>query len=199
MADSLKDQLLALGFKQPAPRKPETPAPRERRPDGRPPQGAGGNRGPANKPSGQAGPRPPRPPRPSGGEPDLAQAYAQRARAEREERLRAEREAAEQARLKRERKQKLAALLEGKALNAADAETPRHFQHGDKIRRVYVTAAQLPVLNRGELGIVQHLGRYLLVDRDTALAVQALAAEALVLLPDPNAPADDDIPPDLVW
>lgn len=195
MADSLKDQLLALGFKQPAPRKPETPAPRGR-PDGRPPQGAGGNRGAPNRPSGQAGPRPPRP---SGGEPDLAQAYAQRARVEREERLRAEREAAEQARLKRERKQKLAALLEGKALNAADAETPRHFPHGGKIRRVYVTAAQLPVLNRGELGIVQHLGRYLLVDRDTALAVQALSAEALVLLPDPNAPADDDIPPDLVW
>jgi uncharacterized protein YaiL (DUF2058 family) len=196
MADSLKDQLLALGFKQPAARKPEPQAPRERRADGRPPSGPGGNRDAANKPTGKGAPRPPRP---AGGEPDLAQAYALRARVEREERVRAEREAAEQARLKRERKQKLAALLEGKSLNAADAETPRHFQHGGKIRRLYVTAEQLPALNRGELGIIQHLGRYLLVDRDTALAAQALAAEALVLLPDPNAPADDDIPPDLVW
>jgi uncharacterized protein YaiL (DUF2058 family) len=194
MADSLKDQLLALGFKQPAPRKPEAQTPRERRPESR--AAPASQRGAQNKPAGKDGQRPPRP---ASGEPDLAQAYALRARIEREERARAEREAAEQARLKRERKQKLAALLEGKALNAADAETPRHFSHGDKIRRIYVTAAQLPVLNRGELGIVQHLGRYLLVDRETALAVQALAAEALVLLPDPNAPADDDIPPDLVW
>jgi uncharacterized protein YaiL (DUF2058 family) len=196
MADSLKDQLLALGFKQPAPRKPEPQAPRERRPDARAQQGAGAHRGATNKSAGKGAPRPPRP---VGGEPDLAQAYALRARIEREERARAEREAAELARLKRERKQKLAALLDGKALNAADADTPRHFPHGDKIRRLYVTAAQLPALNRGELGIVQHLGRYLLVERDIALAVQALATEALVLLPDPNAPADDDIPPDLVW
>jgi hypothetical protein len=37
------------------------------------------------------------------------------------------------------------------------------------------------------------------VPRALALEVQALLPEAMVLLPDPNAPAEDDIPPDLIW
>jgi uncharacterized protein YaiL (DUF2058 family) len=186
MADSLRDQLLALGFakSKPAPqehqqRRGKPPAKHERhdRKPSRP-------QAPASQPS---------------REPDLAQAYAIRERAERAERERVQREAEAAARAKKERKAKLTALLSGKSLNDANAETPRHFPHGDKIRRVYVTPEQLPRLNRGELGIVQLAGRYLLVDRETALAAQAIAAEALVLLPDPNAPVEDDIPPDLVW
>ncbi len=196
MAESIKDQLLALGFKQAASRKPAPQAPRDSGTDSRTARAANANARPTNQPAGKT---PSRPRRSSNDEPDLAKAYALRARSEREERARAEREAAERARLNRERKQKLATLLDGKALNAADAEIPRHFPHADKIRRIYVTATQLPALNRGDLGIVLHLGRYLLVERDVALAVQALKPEALVLLPDPNAPADDDIPPDLVW
>ena len=118
------------------------------------------------------------------GEPDLAQAWAQRARLEREE---------------RERRARLHALLDGKALNAADAEHPRHFPHGGKIRRIYCTAEQLAALNRGELGVVQRDGRYLLVTRDLAEQAGAIAAEALVLLVDPDAPAEDDVPADLTW
>src|SRR5581483_2258858 len=122
---------------------------------------------------------------------DLAGAYALRAKQEREERAREQREA--------ERMQKLAVLLNGKALNAADADTPRHFPHGNKIRRVYGTPEQVAALNRGELAIVQLAGRYLLVTREVALAAQAIQPESLVLLCDPNAPAEDDIPPDLMW
>lgn len=186
MSDSLKDQLLKLGFRQ-APRQPE-----------RPPQK------PQGKPPGRASDRPqrervPQPPKRSREEFDLAKAYALRAQTERAERERAEREAQEKARLKKERKAKLAALLEGKSLNDANAEVARHFQHGDRIRRVYVTPAQLAALNRGELGVVQQQGRYVLVARDVALAAKAIWDEALVLLPDPDAPAEDDIPPDLVW
>lgn len=131
-------------------------------------------------------------------EPDLAQAYALRARAEKEERERAQQAAQEQARLKRERKQRLAQLLHGQALNVADAEQARHFEHGAKIRRIYVTEEQLAQLNGGALGVVQLAGRYLLVSRAVALAAQAVAAESLVLLPDPNATADDDVPADWV-
>ena len=130
---------------------------------------------------------------------DLARAYAMRAQAERTERERAQREAERVAREKKERKAKLTTLLNGRALNHAEADVPRHFPHGNKIRRVYCTKEQLTQLNRGELAVVQLAGRYLVVDRDTALQAQAIQPEALVLLCDPNAPADDDVPADLVW
>ena len=130
---------------------------------------------------------------------DLARAYALRAKQEKDERERAQREAERLAREKKERRQKVAALLEGKALNAVDADTPRHFPHGNKIRRIYCSAEQLPRLNRGELAVVQLAGRYLLVDREVALAAQMIQPEALVLLCDPDAPVEDDVPADIVW
>jgi len=130
---------------------------------------------------------------------DLARAYALRANQEKQERERAQREAEKLAREKKERKQKLAALLDGKSMNAADADVPRHFPHGNKIRRVYCTQEQLVQLNRGELAVVQLAGRYLLVASDVALQAQAIQAETLVLLCDPDAPPEDDVPADLVW
>jgi len=172
-------------------------------------QAGGARSGTAHKPGAQARPgaanspaqRPSHPAKPTRTpeENDLARAYALRARLEREERERAQRETERVAREKKERKQKLASLLDGKALNSNDADLPRHFPHGNKIRRVYCTADQLKRLNLGELAVVQLAGRYLLVEREIALAAQAIQPESLVLLCDPNAPADDDIPADLVW
>ena len=75
----------------------------------------------------------------------------------------------------------------------------RHFPHANKIRRIYVTAEQLPRLNGGELAVVQVAGRYLLVARETGLAVQEVDPEALVLVCDPHAAPEDDVPADLVW
>ena len=189
MTESLKDQLLKLGFKPPE-RKPE---PRRGAP-GKPgvdPQRTARN---ANAPR-----RDERTRHAPKGEPDLAKAYAIRAKVEREERLRAEREAQERSREKKARRAQLAALLDGRALNDVGADVARHFPHGEKIRRVYVTAEQLPRLNRGELGVVQLNGRYVVVERSVALEARAIAEEALVLLPDPDAPAEDDIPADIVW
>lgn len=123
---------------------------------------------------------------------DLAKAYALRARAEqreREERQRLERETAERRRRQREA---LAALLEGRTLNQADAEEVRHFEYGGKIRRVYVTAAQLVDLNEGRLGVVQLRGGYLLVDRELAGRVREVDASALALLVDPEEAAAAD-------
>jgi uncharacterized protein YaiL (DUF2058 family) len=202
MSDSLRDQLLKAGF-APLPKSDSRPKPQQRPGQGRP-QGQANAR-PQGKPSGKpdrahAG-RSPSPPREKG-EIDLAKAYALRDRTEREQREREQREAEQRAREKRERKQKLTALLQvqGVALNDAAAEIPRHFPHTNKIRRIYVTPEQLPRLNAGELAVVQLAGRYLLVSRETGLAAQAIDADALVLLCDPQAPApEDDIPADLVW
>jgi uncharacterized protein YaiL (DUF2058 family) len=188
MSDSLRDQLLKSGLVQklkPEPRPRPTP-PVERRQSRQPP--------PPKKPA-------PAPvtARPDLHEHDLARAYALRAKQEKDERDRAQREAERAAREKKERKQKLNALLDGKAQNAADADVPRHFPHGNKIRRVYCTPVQLARLNTGDLAVVQLAGRYLLVEKDIALQAQAIQAESLVLLCDPNAPPEDDVPADLVW
>ncbi len=182
MSDSLRDQLLKAGFKPVPKARPESSANKPQRPP--------------HKPSRQP---PPSPKRAGGGEIDLAKAYALRDRTEREERERSQREAEQRARERKERRQKLTALLGGQSLNDAAAEIPRHFPHGNKIRRIYVTAEQLPRLNGGELAVAQLAGRYLLVTRETALAAQAIDEDALVLLCDPHAVDEDGIPADLVW
>ena len=108
--------------------------------------------------------------------------------------------AREKAAARKESKRALQALLEGKALNKADADQPRNFEFAGKIRRVYVTGGQLQQLNRGELGVVMHGGHALVFVRDVALQAQAIAPEAVALLVDPSAPAaDDGVPDDLMW
>ena len=209
MSDSLRDQLLGLGFK-PAPkpeRKPEARKPDARRPGPRPP---GKGAAPAPR-TGQGGK-----PRPSQGqsrkprsqeEIDLAKAYAIRAQREKEERIEAERVKQEEARLRREAKAKLEAFLKDKALNDAEADIARHFPYGGKIKRIYVNAEQLKALNAGELGVVQQNGRYLLVTSDVLAEAEAIFAAAVALKVDPNATAEEDpyadpkyqVPDDLVW
>lgn len=232
MSDTLRDQLMGLGFKPvPKPersndRKPDR-KPGDRR-DGRP---AGGKPAPAgNRPQGNR-PGENRPPqarpaaadkrpgsransRPQGArkprsqeEMDLAKAYAIRAQREKEERVEAERLKQEEARVRREAKAKLEELLQGKALNAEDADIARHFPYGGKIKRIYVTADQLKALNAGELGVLQVAGRYQLVSADLLAQAEAIFAPAVALKVDPDAPAEDDpyadpqyqVPDDLVW
>ncbi|WP_406235621.1 DUF2058 domain-containing protein [Isoptericola jiangsuensis] len=229
MSDTLRDQLMGLGFK-PAP-KPERKNDGPRR-DGRPqgkggngngkPQGAGkgehtpgerrghgnGGAGKPGKPGqsrgpGQRGPRKPR----SAEEMDLAKAYAIRAQKEKEERIETERLKQEEARQRREAKAKLEELLKDKGLNDEAADIARHFPYGGKIKRIYVTAAQLTALNAGELGVVQLNGRYLLVTAELLAQSEAVFAASVALKVDPNAPAEEDpyadpqfqVPDDLVW
>ncbi|HJP99150.1 MAG TPA: DUF2058 family protein [Rhodanobacteraceae bacterium] len=171
MSESLRDQLLKAGFR------------------------------PSPKPAAKPQPRKPEPRKPrDAAEPDLARAFALRAKVERAERDAAEREAREKAAAKKERKRKLQELLAGKALNQPDAEQVRNFEFAGKIRRIYVTNEQLAKLNAGELGVVMHSGRTLLVARDVALQAQAIASEVIALLIDPGAPLEDDgVPDDLMW
>lgn len=192
MAESLRDQLLKSGLVQ----KLKTEAPPVAPKPGTGNRSARG-RGDPDRAAAAAG-RNRRPAR-SQEEMDLARAYALRDRAEREQREQEKRDAERRTREKAERKQKLAALLADKPLNVADADVARHFPHANKIRRVYCTPDQLPQLNRGELAVVQHLGRYLLVTADVAEQVRAISAEALILLCDPLAVPDDGVPDDLIW
>jgi len=203
MSDSLRDQLLGLGFK-PAPKPPRGPKPAQggaaappksgdRPSNARKPQPGGNRKG--NKPARRRE------------EMDLAKAYAIRAQKEKDERIEAERVRQEEARQRREARAKLEAFLKDKALNDAEADIARHFPYGGKIKRVYVNAAQLRALNAGELGVVQLNGRYLLVAAADLAQAEAIFAPAVALRVDPDAPAEDDpyadpkyqVPDDLVW
>ncbi|MCD9046660.1 DUF2058 domain-containing protein [Luteimonas sp. MHLX1A] len=215
MSDTLRDQLLGLGFKAPTPerkpaRKPGTggnptsakadPARHgQRRPDGKPSSGKPPARGDART-RGRGKPA-------SREDIDLAKAYAIRAQKEKDERIAAEKQKQEEARLRREARARLATLLDGKALNREDAEIARHFEYGGKIKRIYVTADQLQALNAGELGVAQLNGRYLLVTAAVLAEAEAVFAPSVALRVDPDAPAGDDpyadpkyqVPDDLVW
>jgi uncharacterized protein YaiL (DUF2058 family) len=213
MTDSLRDQLLGLGFK-PAP-KPERPAQEksrgahpgkpQQRPAGRPGDRRAthpkqGDQRPGHKSSAKSAPR-------SREDIDLGKAYALRAQREKDERIAAEAAKQEEARKRREARTKLTELVKGKALNAAEAEIARHFPYGGKIKRIYVTAEQLKALNAGELGVLQLDGRYVLVSAELVAQAAKIFPAAIALKVDPDAPAEDDpyadpqyqVPDDLVW
>jgi uncharacterized protein YaiL (DUF2058 family) len=138
---------------------------------------------------------------------DLAKAYAIRAQKEKQERIDAERDKQEAARLRREAKAKFAEFVKDKALNDPNADIARHFDYGGKIKRVYVTAAQLKALNAGELGVAQLDGRYLLLPSAVLAEAETIFPAAIALKVDPDAAAGDDpyadpqyqVPDDLVW
>lgn len=204
MSDTLRDQLLGLGFK-PAPRPEKKPARSDAGKPGRPrDERARHGKGGADARAGGK----PRHGRPAPqGDIDLAKAYAIRAQREKDERIEAERRRQEEARQRREAKAKLAALLKDKALNDPDADLVRHFEYGGKIKRIHVNAAQLAALNAGEMGVVQLDGRYLLVDAAVLAEAAQVFAPAVALQVDPSAPADEDpyadpryqVPDDLAW
>lgn len=227
MSDTLRNQLLGLGFKAAAPErkdhKPNDGRPRSGRPaeggprDGRPRGGARPQGGGAAQHRGAAHPADAK--RPHGASPggkrdarsrediDLAKAYAIRAQREKDERIAAEAAKQEEARRRREARAQLAELVRDKGLNAPDADIARHFPYGGKIKRVYVTADQLRALNAGELGVVQVEGRYVLVTAEVLAEAERVFAPAVALKVDPDAPVDEDpyadpkyqVPDDLVW
>lgn len=218
MAESLRDQLLKSGLvKEIREEKRTSTPPRQgggssasgqpyagnRPKQGGKPQGGGGNRhgGRPAQHAGKPGQGGQRPQKRNDGEIDLAKAYAIRAQTDANERRKAEAEAAEQARLRKEKKRKVEELLKGKTLNLAEADQVRHFPYGDKIRRVHVDAAQLAAINAGELGIVQQGGRYLVVQKAVIDELRGIAPEFIALLVDPNAvsESDDGVPDDLMW
>ncbi len=211
MSTTLRDQLLGLGFKT-APKPERKPEPRPPARQDRKPHAAATHRPRQDKPMQPKTVQPnqasaQRKPARSREDIDLAKAYALRAQREKDERIESERIKQEDARQRREAKAKLAELLAGKGLNAADAEHVRHFEYGGKIKRIHVTAEQLKALNAGDLGVVQLDGRYLLVDAAMVELAETTFAPAVALKVDPQAAAGDDpyadpqfqVPDDLVW
>lgn len=221
MSDTLRDQLLGLGFKSaPAPeRKPQPkrdPRAQAGKPAGKPHEGNRHRAADARKPHergrnsnsnsnqkpahAQAKPR-------SREDIDLAKAYAIRAQREKDERMELERQKQEEARLRREARAKLEELIKDKGLNDPNAEIARHFPYGGKIKRIYVNAEQLKALNAGELGVLQQNGRYVLVTAALLNEAEAVFAPSVALRVDPNATAEEDpyadpqyqVPDDLVW
>lgn len=196
MSHSLKDQLLGLGFK---------PAPKtERRPDKAPHPPGKPARGKTVERTGHSGkPKP----KQSQEEIDLARAFALRTQQEKREREMAEQAKQAAALQKKISKEQVGKLLEGGILNVADADIARHFSYGGKIKRIYVTAAQLAALNAGELGVVQFNGRYCLTTRENTLAVRELLPSLVALYCDGNEESlpegyDDpkfQVPDDLIW
>lgn len=182
MSESLRDQLLKTGLAKTL-KKQDRPD-RKTKPPKRPAKSAEPSRSSGNK---------------KHTEPDLARAYALRAREEQRERDQARAEAERIARERKERKRRLQSLLMGKAQNSEQAELPRHFPHRNRIRRIYCTREQLARLNRGDLAVVQLAGRYQLVDRAIALQAQQIDPDSLVLLCAPGESGEDDVPDDLIW
>src|SRR5690606_7999514 len=193
--DTLRDQLLGLGFKPPAPEpKRADGAKRGGRP-GTTPQDRRGERG--KSAAGQARPGQAKsvPGKRGAGRPDasrtgrskpnsredidLAKAYAIRSQREKDERIRAEQARQAEARQRREARARLAELVKDKGLNVANADIARHFPYGGKIKRIHVTAEQLKALNAGELGVLQMDGRYLLVTAELLAQAEQVFAPAV--------------------
>jgi uncharacterized protein YaiL (DUF2058 family) len=193
MSDSLKDQLLGLGFK---------------------PVVKTDSKHAASRPeSNKRQPGNPKHTKPLPGiskssqDIDLAKAFALRSQQDKQERERAEIEKREASERKKLAKETVAKLLQGQIQNAADADIARHFSYGGKIKRIYVNATQLPLLNSGMLGVVQFNGRYCLVAKDVVLGVRE-ALPALVALycdgseeslPEGYDDPQFQVPDDLVW
>lgn len=204
MAESLRDQLLKSGIAKQVPKAERLKDNANRfKDERRGKQPFRSNKSSSQQTSGSGSKAAKPPGARDRGEIDLAKAYAMRAQTEAGERKREEQAAAEAARLRRERKAKIQQLLQGAALNKAEADVARSFQYGEKIRRVYVDAAQLSALNAGELGVVQQGGRYLLVTRAIAEQVRDIEPAQVALLVEPGQTTteldEDGIPTDLMW
>lgn len=137
-------------------------------------------------------------------ESDLARAYRARQRAEAAERA-AERQRKQAAQDER-RKRNLALdeLIKGNTLNRKEAEIPRYFEHLSRIRRVLCTPEQREQLNRGEIGVVNLRGSYLLVSIETLSKYREIAPDLVPDLAGKSEPEDDGshyppVPDDLIW
>ena len=177
MADSLQDQLLALGLAKDKQRKPGKKHKRPNRPGGRPAQ--------ASK---------------NPGEMSLDKAWALREKEEKRSAAQRRARKIEEDRKRREINKAIKAIVEPHRLNRADAEVARNFLYRERIRKVYVTPDQNKALASGELGLVYLSGGYHLLPAERVEAVRKIAADHVVDLGG-DEPEDEEfpVPDDLVW
>jgi len=180
MADSLQDQLRALGLA------------REKRSDGKAEKRGAGR-------SGEASRKPRRPkqqaPSDAGGEPSLEQAWAARQRAEQQEAERARREREAEQRRRREINRALKAIVDAHRLNDDGAEVPFNFLYRGRIRKLYVTPDQQRGLSADELGIAYVSGSFHLLDAVRLGEIRGISAEHVVELGGGDEEPDEIPPP----
>jgi len=176
MADSLQEQLRALGLAKDKPRS-QGKAPRKPK-RGEPAHPAASNRDALS----------------------LEKAYALKEREERQQADRARKRQQAEERQRRELNRRIREIVEPDRQNREDAEIARNFIYKGRIRKIYVTAEQQAALNRGELGVVYLSGSYHLLAADRVDAVRQLSPEHV---PDLGGADEDDgdhpVPDDLIW
>lgn len=182
MADSLQDQLRALGLAKERAKGGSKKAPRKH---------SQKNRGHSSRAT----------PTPSSGEMPLGKAWAIR---DREEKKSAEQKRArkrEEDRKRREINKAIKEIIKGKRLNKDDAEVARNFMYRTRIRKVYVTKEQHRALGEGELGLVYLSGGYHILEKEYVEAVRKIAADHVVDLEDGADESEEEfpVPDDLVW
>ncbi|MFT5768404.1 MAG: hypothetical protein ACI9H8_000361 [Lysobacterales bacterium] len=178
MADSLQDQLKALGLakaKKPTEQKPrrkphQTPKPKPR----------------------------------SDAEMSLDQAYRLRIKEEKQS-AHNKKELKRLEDLKRRRiNNQVQELVKDRALNDKSAEVKRNFVYKGRIRSVLVTPEQLRQLNSGELGLVFVRGNYYIMLPEHVAQAHAISPDHIPdLLPaEPDNPDEEGefkVPDDLIW
>lgn len=183
MSDSLQDQLKALGLAKSKPKK--KPGKSHRKPGGKSGRKAGKPSDPASV--------------------SLQEAYALRAREEKQKADRARRRKQAEDRKRAEINKAIKAIVDEHRLNDSEAELTRNFLFKGRIRKVNVTAEQLAALNSEALGVVYLTGSYYLLEPEWVEKVRALSTDHV---PDLSANTSDDdsagedefpVPDDLTW
>lgn len=190
MADSLQDQLRALGLA-----KKQAKAGRKKVP--RKPAARNQNRG-QSSPATQT---PPVVAKDGGSEMNLGKAWAMRDREEKKTVEDARARKREEDRKRREINRAIREIVKGKRQNKDDAEVARNFMYRNRIRKVYVTAEQKRALAEGGLGLVYLSGGYHLLEKEHTEAVRKIAADHVVDLEIGSSPDEEEfpVPDDLNW
>ena len=185
MADSLQDQLKALGLAKE--KKPAHKKPRNRKP------GAGKPRS-GNAGTGKAGAAK------DNGEMALGKAWALREREEKQSVEQARARKREEDRKRREINKAIRAIVQPNRLNRDDAEVARNFMFREGIRKVYVTPELHKALGEGSLGLVYLSGGYHVLASEHVEAVRKIAADHDVDLGgDDEEEEEVPVPDDLTW
>ena len=175
MADSLQDQLRALGLAKESNR---------RKPQQSKRQGAKTKKKAA-----------------AGGEMPLDKAWALRDKAEQRAADEARRRKQAEDRRRREVNRRIREIVEAKRLNDPNAEVARNFMYRGRIRKLYVTAEQNRALSAGELGLVYLTGGYHVLDTEPLEAVRAIDPDHVVDLDAGTGDEEEEfpVPDDLSW
>ena len=190
MADSLQDQLKALGLAKD--RKPARNKTRTRKPGAGKPRAGNAGAGKDRAGKDQAAK--------DNGEMALGKAWALREREEKQSVEQARARKREEDRKRREINKAIRAIVKPNRLNTEGAEVARNFMFRERIRKVYVTPEQHKALGEGSLGLVYLSGGYHVLDSEHVEAVRKIAADHVVeLASDGEEEEEFPVPDDLTW